>query len=73
MHTVGSALAEAVAIHDPAARSLSRQVAGLLRSVGLPAGYAGRRPAALSGGERRRVAIARAWLAGRDALSQDRG
>jgi peptide/nickel transport system ATP-binding protein len=60
MHTVGSALAEAVAIHDPAARNVPGQVAGLLQSVGLPAGYAGRRPAALSGGERQRVAIARA-------------
>jgi hypothetical protein len=44
MHTVGSALAEAVAIHDQAARSLSGQVAGLLQSVGLPAGYAGGGP-----------------------------
>jgi peptide/nickel transport system ATP-binding protein len=60
MHTVGSALAEAVAIHDQAARNVPGQVAGLLQSVGLPAGYAGRRPAALSGGERQRVAIARA-------------
>ena len=60
MHTVGAALAEAVAIHDPAARNVPGQVAGLLQSVGLPAGYAQRRPAALSGGERQRVAIARA-------------
>src|SRR3984957_13083566 len=60
MHTVGSALAEAVAIHDPAARNVPGQVAGLLQSVGLPAGYAQRRPAALSGGERQRGAIARA-------------
>ena len=60
MHTIGSALGEAVAIHDPAARNVPGQVADLLQSVGLPAGYAGRRPAALSGGERQRVAIARA-------------
>jgi peptide/nickel transport system ATP-binding protein len=60
MHTVGAALAEAVGIHDPAARNVPAQVGDLLQSVGLPAGYAQRRPAALSGGERQRVAIARA-------------
>jgi peptide/nickel transport system ATP-binding protein len=60
MHTVGAALAEAVSIHDPAARNVPAQVGDLLQSVGLPAGYARRRPAALSGGERQRVAIARA-------------
>jgi peptide/nickel transport system ATP-binding protein len=60
MHTVGAALAEAVSIHDPAARNVRGQVGDLLQSVGLPAGYAQRRPVALSGGERQRVAIARA-------------
>jgi peptide/nickel transport system ATP-binding protein len=60
MHTVGAALAEAVTIHDPAARNVRGQVGDLLQSVGLPAGYAQRRPVALSGGERQRVAIARA-------------
>jgi peptide/nickel transport system ATP-binding protein len=63
MHTVGSALAEAVTTHAPAAKDVPAQVAGLLESVGLPAGYARRRPAALSGGERQRVAIARALAA----------
>ena len=61
MHTVGAALAEAVTIHDPAAKNVPAQVSELLQSVGLPAGV--RRsgsPAALSGGERQRVAIARA-------------
>jgi ABC-type glutathione transport system ATPase component len=60
MHSVGAALAEAVAIYEPSARNVSTQVGDLLQSVGLPAGYAQRRPAALSGGERQRVAIARA-------------
>jgi peptide/nickel transport system ATP-binding protein len=60
MHSVGSALAEAVAVRDPSARNMRAQVGDLLASVGLPAGYAQRRPSALSGGERQRVAIARA-------------
>jgi peptide/nickel transport system ATP-binding protein len=60
MHTIGSALAEAVTIREGSARNVSGQVDGLLQSVGLPAGYARRRPVALSGGERQRVAIARA-------------
>ena len=60
MHTIGSALAEAVTIYDSSARNVQTQVGELLESVGLPAGYAKRRPAALSGGERQRVAIARA-------------
>jgi peptide/nickel transport system ATP-binding protein len=60
MHTIGAALAEAVNVHDPAAKNVQGQVGELLGSVGLPTGYAKRRPAALSGGERQRVAIARA-------------
>ena len=60
MHSIGSALAEAITIHDPSARGVRVQVGDLLASVGLPAGYAQRRPSALSGGERQRVAIARA-------------
>ncbi|MEK8142735.1 ATP-binding cassette domain-containing protein [Streptomyces sp. M10(2022)] len=41
----------------------SADVTALLSQVGLPASYAGRRPAALSGGERQRVALARALAA----------
>ncbi len=56
---IGSILAEAaeMAGDDAASRPTVEQ---LLGRVGLPAAYAGRRPAGLSGGERQRVAIARA-------------
>jgi peptide/nickel transport system ATP-binding protein len=63
MRSVGSTLAEAITTHDRRARSVPAQVGDLLTSVGLPAGYAGRKPFALSGGERQRVAIARALAA----------
>jgi peptide/nickel transport system ATP-binding protein len=60
MRSVGYTLAEALTVHDPAARNVDRRVRDLLESVGLPAAYAQRKPVALSGGERQRVAIARA-------------
>jgi peptide/nickel transport system ATP-binding protein len=56
VRTVGAVLKEALAV----AGRPSRDVAGLLAQVGLPADYQARKPAALSGGERQRVAIARA-------------
>ncbi|TYK44344.1 ABC transporter ATP-binding protein [Actinomadura decatromicini] len=54
-HTVGYSLTEALRQGES-----GDGVADLLVRVGLPAGYAGKRPADLSGGERQRVAIARA-------------
>lgn len=58
--TIGSALAEAITVHEPRARDVNAKVAELLDSVGLEPHYAQRKPAALSGGQHQRVAIARA-------------
>ncbi|MHB8643878.1 MAG: dipeptide ABC transporter ATP-binding protein [Gaiellaceae bacterium] len=59
MQTVGSALKEVLSFNGFPRDGADERVRELLTLVGLPAGYAGRRPAALSGGERQRVAIAR--------------
>jgi peptide/nickel transport system ATP-binding protein len=65
VRSVGATLREALgAMGQPAARA---DVGRLLTLVGLPEGYAAKRPASLSGGERQRVSIARA-LAGRPSL-----
>ncbi|HET9895886.1 MAG TPA: ABC transporter ATP-binding protein [Streptosporangiaceae bacterium] len=63
MRSIGSILREAVAIGEPDRKDRDAQVSNLLRSVGLPADYAARKPVALSGGERQRVAIARVLAA----------
>jgi peptide/nickel transport system ATP-binding protein len=63
MRSIGSILREAVALGEPALKDRNAEVGNLLRSVGLPADYAGRKPVALSGGERQRVAIARVLAA----------
>jgi peptide/nickel transport system ATP-binding protein len=60
VRTIGSALKEAVTLHEPRLRNADEHVRDLLARVGLPGEYAGRKPIALSGGERQRVAIARA-------------
>jgi peptide/nickel transport system ATP-binding protein len=63
MRSIGSILREAIAIGEPATKDRNAEVSSLLRSVGLPADYARRKPVALSGGERQRVAIARVLAA----------
>ena len=63
MRSIGSILREAITIGEPNTRDRNAEVGNLLRSVGLPADYAARKPVALSGGERQRVAIARVLAA----------
>jgi peptide/nickel transport system ATP-binding protein len=63
MRSIGSILREATALGEPTTKNRDAEVGSLLRSVGLPADYAARKPVALSGGERQRVAIARVLAA----------
>ena len=59
--TVGATLAEVFRVHGLCpANEIEDRVRGLMRDVGLPPELAGRRPAALSGGQCQRVGIARA-------------
>jgi peptide/nickel transport system ATP-binding protein len=71
-HTVARTLQEAIRLyHSGDGSNTSGMVEALLDQVGLPAAYAGRKPASLSGGERQRVAIARALAVRPDFLVCD--
>lgn len=58
--TVRSILAEPFRVHGLAGRDLDRKINRLLDLVGLPASFARRYPHQLSGGQARRVGVARA-------------
>jgi len=59
-HTVGSLIAEPLRIHGAGGRNCAAEVRQLLDLVGLPVAFAGRYPHQLSGGQARRVGVARA-------------
>lgn len=58
--SVGATLAEPFRVHGLKDRDLKAEARALLAKVGLPADFAGRYPHQLSGGQARRVGVARA-------------
>jgi peptide/nickel transport system ATP-binding protein len=71
MHSVGTALSEALSQRSRPVTDRHQEVSSLLERVGLPTSMATRRPASLSGGQRQRVAIARALAVEPDVLLCD--
>ena len=70
-HSVRRSLDEALRTIGQFGETAHARVHDLLRDVGLPEDYSGRRPASLSGGERQRVAVARSLAIGPKILVCD--
>jgi peptide/nickel transport system ATP-binding protein len=70
-HSVRRSLDEALRTVGQFGEDAHARVHALLRDVGLPEDYSGRRPASLSGGERQRVAVARSLAIGPKILVCD--
>lgn len=71
--TIGHAVGLPLLVHQlcPGRDERAKRVAELLEQVGLPAGYADRRPGGISGGELQRVTVARALAARPRAIVLD--
>ena len=71
-HTVGQAIMRPLIVLEGADReAATRKALALLAAVSLPPSYFHRYPAELSGGEKQRIAIARAFAAGPDLVVCD--
>jgi len=70
-HSVRRSVGEALRAAGHHRGDAHARVHSLLRDVGLPEDYSGRRPASLSGGERQRVAVARSLAVGPKMLVCD--